>query len=649
MAIVEMKRLSLLAPLTDQKKLMGVLQRVGCVEVTAQEAADGFTACRGLSSQDADETITRVRWAVDRLSHYDTSKKPLFADKPSIDYEEADKLLNQEQSVLMNTVRALETLERESGDLRGRSTKIASLKEALDPWKSLTAPLSEIGETRSTITLLGTMPKSAFEELEASGKLGNLCLVRQVSQVQENLNLQVLMHKSAAEETEALLKDAGFAKVSLGNFSGTVDEELARLEQEEKEIEARQQAIIQETASHVDQLESLKRLYDVLCSEREQKLAMEKAVCSKTVFYAEGWAPDTAEEEIRKRVVKVSPSAALEFTEPAEDEEPPVLLNNSPVVTPYETIVSGFSLPAYHGFDPTNIMMPFFANFMGMMISDAGYGLLLVLFIPIIIKLCKPGKGMRNLMWILFGGGIATVIWGALYNTWFGFAPWPSLFDPMNEALPVMGICVAMGAIHLFAGLGYAAYMNIKRGKPLDAIADQLSWFLLVLGLILMVLPMFASVPESISEAGKYMAIVGAGIVLVTAGREKSKNPIKRLISGLGALYGATSWVSDLLSYMRLFGMGLATGVIGMVFNQLIGMVAAGGPVLYPLVVVLFVFCHAFNMAINVLGAYVHSCRLQYIEFFGKFYEDGGRPFKPLQATSRYCYIREAEETSAVK
>ena len=133
-------------------------------------------------------------------------------------------------------------------------------------------------------------------------------------------------------------------------------------------------------------------------------------------------------------------------------------------------------------------------------------------------------------------------------------------------------------------------------------------------------------------------------IILVTSGREKSKNPFKRLISGLGALYGVTSWVSDLLSYMRLFGMGLATGVIGMVFNQLVGMVFAAGPVGWVLGSVLFVFCHLFNMGINVLGAYVHSCRLQYIEFFGKFYEDGGKPFKPLASTNRYCYIEDAPE-----
>lgn len=647
MAIVEMKRMSLLAPLSDQKKLLGVLQRLGCAELTEGEEAGGFSRCAPSAEGNISEEITRVRWAVDKLQRYDTEKKPLFADKPSIGCDEAENLITREKSVMMNTVEAMEALERESGELRSQTSRIASTLETLAGWKDLPVPMKDVRETRSTVSILGTMPGSACEALMQSGELGDLCEITKISDVRENVNLYVLMYKGAAEEIEGKLKENGFTRVNLGSFTGTVSEEAENLNEEQKRIDVRQAEITTEFAAYVRDLRKLKYLYDALVTERDRQNAAQKALKSKTVFYIEGWVPDTAMEVLDKRVHKISPSAALEFTDPTEEDDPPVLLSNSPAATPYENIVSGFSLPDYRSFDPTAIMMPFFANFMGMMVSDAGYGLLMVLFIPIVIKLCKPGKGTRNLMWILFGGGIATVIWGALYNTWFGFGPWPSLFDPMNNAMPVMGVCVGLGALHLFTGLGYAAYMNIKRGKPLDAVADQLSWFLLVLGLILMVIPMFAPVPDLLPEIGKYMAIAGAGIVLVTAGREKSKNPFKRLISGLGALYGATSWISDLLSYMRLFGMGLATGVIGMVFNQLIGMVAEIGPFMYPLVAILFVFCHAFNMVINVLGAYVHSCRLQYIEFFGKFYEDGGRPFKPLAAASRYCYIREEADKSA--
>ena len=208
------------------------------------------------------------------------------------------------------------------------------------------------------------------------------------------------------------------------------------------------------------------------------------------------------------------------------------------------------------------------------------------------------------------------------------------MFDPVNNAMPVMMVCVAMGAVHLFAGLGIAAYMNIRQGKWLDAVYDQFSWVMILSGHR----PAADSRHESRPMDGASRARRSS---CYSAGRRKSKNPFKRLISGLGALYGITGWVSDLLSYMRLFGMGIATGVIGMVINILIGMVMQSGIVGIVLGSVVFVGGHLFNAAINTLGAYVHSCRLQYIEFFSKFYEDGGKPFMPLQETSRYVYVRD--------
>lgn len=646
MAIVEMKRVRLLAPGQDKKALLNEIQRLGCVHITPAEEVEGFgrQSAPGDLAQ-AEDRLSRVRWAIGKLSKFDKTKAPLLGGKPSITAKEAEELLARKQTVLMRTVEALEALERESGDLRGQTARILAVKEQLGPWADFSVPISEVRSTRSTMATLATAQKSGVEALLAGGELPELCMVRIVSTVRDTANLYIVAHRDVASETLSRLKEVGYAPVTLSGVEGTVAARLAELDGELAQIDSRQEAIVGEMAAYVTDIGELKSLYDCLDSEREQMKAAQDFTDSRSTFYASGWAPAVMADKLERQLRKISPAVCLEFTDPGEGEEPPVLLHNGPVVTPYESVVSGFSLPAPDGLDPTAVMMPFFANFMGMMISDAGYGLLMVMFIPLLIKFLKPSPGAKRLMWILVGGGVATVVWGALYNTWFGFGPWPSVFDPVNNALPVMGVCVGMGALHLFAGLGVAAYMNVKRGKPLAAIADQLSWFLLVLGFILMVLPMFApGIGTALPGAGQWMAVAGAAIILVTSGREKSKNPFKRLISGLGALYGVTSWVSDLLSYMRLFGMGLATGVIGMVFNQLVGMVFAAGPVGWVLGSVLFVFCHLFNMGINVLGAYVHSCRLQYIEFFGKFYEDGGKPFKPLASTNRYCYIEDAPE-----
>ncbi|MCE5342220.1 MAG: V-type ATP synthase subunit I, partial [Eubacteriales bacterium] len=505
------------------------------------------------------------------------------------------------------------------------------------PWRGFLLAPDEVHSTRNTVAMLGTVPKSALEQWQADGTLGELCDIEAVSVQHDQVYVYVFLHRSCENEILQKLKDAGFAAVTLPPSPLAADDQLTELNAAQVEIDAKLCNVAGRTTVLAGDLDTLKQLYDLLQSRRARLLAAGHFSVSERTFFLQGWVPAPMIETIERRLHKVSTTVALEFYDPEAGEEPPVLLSNPTAVKPFESVVTGYSMPSPNGIDPTMVMTPFFINFMGMMISDAGYGLMLAILIPLMIKFLKPAPGTRRMMWLLAAGGVATVFWGAMYNSWFGFAPLPAVFDPMNNALPVMGVCIALGAVHLFTGLGVAAYMNVKRGKPLDAVADQLSWFLLVVGLGLMLVA---------PGVGKWMALTGAGIILVTAGRAKSKNPFKRLLSGLGALYGTTSWISDLLSYMRLFGMGLSTGVIGMVINILVAMVFSAGPVFWPIGAVLFVGGHLFNLAINTLGAYVHSCRLQYIEFFGKFYEDGGKPFTPLAETNRYVYVTETRAHS---
>jgi len=633
MAIVEMKHVDMLALESDRQSLLEAIQKLGCVQLLPADSEDA-TFNKALPTVELpalEETISRVGWAIHRLSKYDTTKKRLMADKPVLDAKQAYTVLDA-QPRLMETVEKLEALERDMGDLRGQAARLDATAEQLTPWKDLPVPPSEIASTHNTYAALGTLQKTMLDQWMADGSLGELCTIEQVSTQRDVAYVYVLCHSSERERILALLKTANFSASALPQSNASVQEQLAENRAEREKVDQQQAALVQQTADQVGDLEALKQLYDLLASKRARLKAAEHFSSSERTFFMQGWIPAPMIDTFEKRILAVSPTVALSFSEAQEGEEPPVLLHNNPMASPFESVVQGFSLPSPRGIDPTAIMTPFYVNFMGMMISDAGYGLMMAIIIPILIKVLKPAKNTRNMLWLLAAGGVATLFWGALYNSWFGFAPLPTLFDPMNNALPVMGVCIGLGAVHLFTGLGIAAYMNIKRGKPLDAVADQLSWFLLVVGLALMIVK---------PQIGQWIAIAGAGIILVTAGREKSKNPLKRLLSGLGALYGATSWISDLLSYMRLFGMGLATGVIGMVINILVGMVFQSGPIGMVLGAILFVGGHLFNAGINTLGAYVHSCRLQYIEFFGKFYEDGGTAFMPLSENNRYVYIRD--------
>ncbi len=633
MAIVDMKKAALLGLKSDERAILKTLQKLSCFQVIKETEADGaFAAAKAPGELGrVEDTMTRVSWAISRLQKYDKTKKPFLGDKPSVSEDEAQAVLDSEKT-LMQTVEVLEALEREAGDLRGQKARALARLEQLAPWQGFALPIGDVQATRNTVSMLGTIQKSVMDAIAQEGELPALASAETVSTQRDLAYIYVVAHRSAVEETLQILKKGNFSQVVLQNLEGTVSASMDELNQGIQAIDARQEEIIGETAAQVTALNDLKVLSDCLASQKERLAAQQGLATSKRTFFVQGWVPAPMADTIEQALRKVSPTVSLEFTDPQEGEDPPVALHNHKAVEPFESIVSGFSLPAYGRFDPTAVMMPFYVNFMGMMISDAGYGMVMLLLLPILIKILKPAPGTKRMMWILTWGGLATVLWGTLYNTWFGFAPWPTVFDPMNNSLPVMAVCIGIGAVHLFTGLGVAAYMNIKDGKPGSAIADQLSWFLLVVGLVLMILA---------PSIGQWIALAGAAIILCTAGREKSKNPFKRLISGLGALYGMTSWVSDLLSYMRLFGMGLATGVIGMVVNQLVGMVFGAGPIGWVLGAVLFVGAHLFNAGINILGAYVHSCRLQYIEFFGKFYEDGGKPFVPLTETNRYVYVKE--------
>lgn len=636
MAIVDMKHVDMLALDRDRPALLRVIQKLGCFQLQTSDAEDvtfnRIGAVRELPA--LEETLNRVAWSIQKLNRYDTTKKALMADKPSIDETQAEALLERE-SALLEVVSQLEALEREAGDLRGQAARVAATREQLMPWRTLALPLEEVHATRNTVAMLGTVRLAALDAWNAEHTLGDLCAIEMVSTERDLAYVYVLAHRDQRDALMQALKDGGFAPVTVPQGSGTAEQRLETLRAEDETLDAQLNENTAKVAALGTHLNDLRFLHDLLQSKRQRLLAVRNLSASERTFFLQGWVPEPMIPKVEEKLKAVSPTVALEFYDPAEGEEPPVLLHNAPAFRPFESVVASYDMPSVKSLDPTAVMTPFFVNFMGMMISDAGYGLMMMIMAPILIKVLKPGKSTQRMLLLLMAGGIATLFWGAMYNSWFGFAPWPFALDPMNNALPVMGIGIGLGALHMFTGLGVAAYLNIRRGNIWAAIADQVSWFLLVVGMGLMIV---------VPVVGKWLAMLGAAIILLTAGRGKTKNPIKRLLSGLGALYGITGWLSDLLSYIRLFGMGLATGVIGMVINILAGIAMSNGIVGIVAGAFVFVGGHLFNAGINIFGAYVHSCRLQYIEFFGKFFEGGGLAFRPLSYTDRYVYVRDNDK-----
>ena len=346
-----------------------------------------------------------------------------------------------------------------------------------------------------------------------------------------------------------------------------------------------------------------------------------------------------------------------------EDEEAPVLLSNGTFAASAEGVTASFGLPAKGEMDPTGIMAACYVFLFGLMLSDAAYGFIVFLMCFLALKkFPRMEENLRKSLRLFMYCGLSTLFWGVMFGGYFGDAvdivsrtyfghtvTIPALwFVPLNDPMKLLVYSMLFGVIHLFLGLGLKGYMLLKDGKVVDFICDVVLWYLLLLGLILMLLPteLFGSIaqmnivfPPVLNSLAKGMAIAGALGILVMSARDK-KNPILRLALGAYDLYNITGWVSDVLSYSRLLALGLATGVIASVINQMGSMV---GNNVFGVIVFILVFCfgHLFNLAINLLGAYVHTCRLQYVEFFGKFYEGGGKAFRPFKQITKYVEIKE--------
>lgn len=637
MAVTDMKRLLLVADRASREQLLLTLQRLGCVELSDFTTEEAAQAEQGHAQQElakAEQDLQRLRSAITRLGRFSGEKTSMFSAKPAASLEQLMPG-EEERALCEGALQKLEQLERQGGELRGRRMRIDTQAGQLQPWSRLDIPLTDIRDSRFSRQFLGTLPKAALEPLQAE-LAGRECLIEVLDQQRDLAHIWALAHASCAVELSRKLKDLGFTSQQLGSFEGTVAQELDALQEERGQLQQEEQDLQAGLQALAVELPRLRVYHDALQGRRDRLKAGDRLLHTRETILLRGWMPAPLEASFRELMARDYPQAQLSLSDPEPGDEPPVLLRNNRFATPFEGVVEGFSLPAYGSLDPTAALAPFFACFFGMMVSDAGYGLMMMLLVPLLMHLTKPSKAGRKLFLMIAIGGVFTLFWGFIYNTWFGFAPMQKpIMDPINQPLNVMMLCVAVGAVHLLVGLGLGAVQHIRRGKYIDVVYDQLSWLLLLAGIGLMVVPGLAAV-------GQWMALAGVLIILVFAGREKTRNPLKRLISGLGALYGISSWLSDLLSYLRLFGMGLATGVIGMVFNILIGMVFQAGPVGWVLGAVLFVGCHLFNAGINILGAYVHSSRLQYIEFFSKFYEDGGLSFKPLAHSPRYVRISDA-------
>ena len=437
------------------------------------------------------------------------------------------------------------------------------------------------------------------------------------------------------------------------NLTGTPAEEkekvtasISELEAKETELSAKIAALAEE---NVPTVQKLSDYYNSLSARYNGTAKSDATECTMLTKF---WLPAEKADEIKTKIEEIGPDIELVLNDPAPDEEPPSLLNNGNYVRPFNILTELYSSPTYRGIDPTPLLAPFFWIFFGMCLGDAGYALVVFGTILYVFKKYKKiGTGVKDFIRLFLFCSVSTFIYGVISGSFFGnfidsFVPVLiplknslMLVDPMTNPMQVLGISLLLGVIHLMFGLLIAAYDKLRHGEFIDALGENISWFLLIVGLCLFGVGLGGMLPPHFTQIGQAMAILGAVIIFIYAGKGEP-NYFKKIINGFLALYGSTSYLGDILSYSRLLALGFGSAVIGMVINLLGGLAADIPYIGWLIAVVVIIGGHIFSIAINILGSFVHPLRLQYVEFFGKFYTGGGEPFTPLTLSQEFVNVK---------
>ena len=616
--LVSMKKVNLFAMKEDRDAILRALQKTGEVMLipAAEEKALPGAAEAADEAQRASEAITF-------LDAHTEGKKPMFEPLKAVPYEGFREVSTQAKELTLQ----VENLSGQIASLRNEAETMRVQVEKLAPWLSLEIPIEELKATENTEIFAGYVAEDAAEELK-SELAKHVCEVVPFGVAPEGQAMMVVAYKADAAEVKHLLKSFDFTDFVFPKRTGTaaqVAKDLTAAAQDKDKLADELEAEAKKVSARKDELHVY---YDQMTAAKE-RMASGGQETEKT-FHISGWCRADRTQVVKDAVDEVTEIYDLQFADPAEDEVAPTVLENNKLVAPYEAVTDMYSRPATGAFDPNPILAPFFCCFFGMMVSDAGYGVVLTIVMYLFCKIVKPRDFMAKLSLILLMGGLSTVFWGAAFGGWFGLTWHPFMFEPMREPLKMLALCFSLGAAHLVLGMLVKIYVETKRGNGLAVFLDVASWLFLFFGLLIWV--GFDVI------FGKYLAIAFAVLIVLTGGRAK-KGLFSKLFSGLLTLYGISSYVSDVLSYSRLFALGLATGVIAMLLNTVGELMWNAGIIGIPIAIVFLLGGHIFNLVINVMGAYVHSSRLQYIEFFGKFYESGGRAFVPLSLRTKYTQV----------
>jgi V/A-type H+-transporting ATPase subunit I len=659
MAIVKMSKLRLLGLKKQQNKILAALQQTKSVELKKTEDFDFLANGTDTdNTEDLNEKLSRLTSAIHILEEaekqsvlqktegFQKVKKPLFSVRSSISFDQF-KMITENEYEIFSAVSELEQCSDKLLSYKNEISKHESIIEQIKNYSEIDIPLNLFKDTANTKIMLCTLPSEFEKPFDEFFQNQQRVILQKYKGIGQAVVVLICIKEDYAAFSDKLTQ-LGFSRISFDydkTPSEIIDSHRLRIE----EIKNQRAALLGEILRHKPMLPDIKLLYDyynIAVYTKEQKRNFKS---SASTFILEAFVPEESIEEVEQTLKKETPDILLEFMEIDEQDNPPTYVKNNALVKPFEAVTDMYSPPSHNERDPNLYSGIFFFIFFGIMLSDAGYGLVLAIVCFFLVKKFKMEDTTRKVIMVIALGGVSTLIWGTVFGGWFGidlevaagngsalaaFLNSLKWFNPLEEPLLMMALCLGLGVFQILFGLGLKGADLIQKGKISDALMDVGSWYLFFIGVGLIAL---GSVSQSLSEIGKYLTILSLALLVLTQGREK-KGIFAKIGKGLTSLYGIVGYIGDIISYSRLFGLGLASGVVGLIMNTLANLMFGTWYLAVFGVVVLFIG-HSFNIGINVLGAYVHDCRLQYVEFFSRFYTGGGRTFVPYGSKLKYYKV----------
>ena len=662
MAILQMKRLTL-AVIRDQKDdLMKELIRHGCVEVS--EIGDEISASEisSLVKSESSEVqkyrqgYTTLLHGIELLDRYVPKKTKMLAPKPEV---EPDTLLDE--TGMWGAVGFAHQIEENDARIKriaAEESRQRSVIESLKPWLGLTVPLNT-GGTEYAAMLLGTIPvriplkdvADAIEEVTDEAQLYS------VSEDKSQQYVMLICLREKLAEVHEVLRDAGFTPAAVSGMDGSARDCTGKAEVTLQELKLEKEQARKAIEEEAVRRDEMKLSADRMNARIAIAEAEEKFYGTQSAVLMEGWVPAEKEAELERVFERFN--CAYETRDPLEEEYPevPVKLKNNRITDGLNMVTNMYSLPAYGTVDPNPLMAPFFIVFFGLMFADIGYGIIMILVALFALARIKPQEGTLSFCRLLLWGGLATTAAGFLTGACFSDAPkqiydlvcqskgieptWqglPRLFSPTEDSILVLVGSLILGWLHLNTGMVISFVLKCRAGKKQDAIWEEGSLWVLLLGAVIFALKKLNVVPAIPNVVAVAALVIGVAMLLFGAGR--NEKGLGKVTAAFGCVYNtATGWFGDILSYSRIMALMLAGGVVGQVFNTVAIMPAksmglnAGTMIAF---VIIFLLGHAMNFGLNLLGCYVHDLRLQCLEFFGKFYQDGGKPFQPMRLNGKF-------------